>query len=81
MQIILTHDGNLTAQEQEDLRYLFTDALHEFCIPRVKPDYIDRRYESQGQQFKTMKRDEVNRRVCLALKLHNATFNIDFKEN
>lgn len=69
----------LTSQEQEDLRYLFADALSDFIRPRQNADaYVADRYRDSGFSSKMLddKRAQVQRRVALARSLHNTVLSL-----
>jgi len=72
--IILTTDETLTGEEVGDLRYLFADALDGFASRRADAQaYVDERYP--GPDYypdRDEKVKQVERRVRLARKLHNA---------
>ncbi len=75
--IILTVDEELSTQDCDDLRYLFADALGEFASHRYPPEqYIEERYPSTNEGYNWLDRkqklEQVQRRVVLARKLHNA---------
>jgi hypothetical protein len=73
--IVLHHMGKLTQQEQDDLRYLVADALHDFQIAR-RGDYVDRRYKNLDEGFKQKKSEIVQRRCALADKLRAAALHL-----
>jgi hypothetical protein len=75
MKLIMDVDEPLTEQEQVDLRYLFADALWDFRCAR-KGDYVETRYAEQEEWFREKKRKDVERRVALATKLHNAALTV-----
>lgn len=73
--IILTADETLSMEEVSDLRYIFADALGEFAARRTPAhSYVDSRYP--GKDFDPTREEkitQVDRRILLARKLHNAT--------
>lgn len=72
--IILTTDDTLTAEETNDLRYLFADALGEFAARRSpEVDYVRGRHIDLPAGLLEDKVRQVMRRTQLARKLHNAT--------
>jgi hypothetical protein len=80
--IILEIKTGLTAQEVKDLRYLLADALGEFCAARGNGNaeqYVAERYPGDrvfaGDQ-RVAKVAQVQRRLDLAAKLHNAALNL-----
>lgn len=84
MPIVYMHDSRpreLTTQEQEDLRYLFADALSDFIRPRRDAEeYVATRYATGfSPQMLADKRAQVQRRVSLARSLHNTVLNIGFE--
>ena len=72
--IILTVDDDITEEEQKDLQYLLSDALSEFATCRSPAkDYVANRYP--GKDYLPDRLDkvaQVERRIDLARKLHNA---------
>lgn len=74
--IVLTIDGDLTNKEEEDLRFLLSDALAEFIEKRTPPEvYVRRKYDFSSPATHAMKTDQVHRRVLLAMKLRTAALN------
>ncbi len=71
-EIVLTYDGVLTKEEQDGLRYLLSDALHDFQQARAG-DYVARRYAGHDEAFKERKAQDVAVRCLLAHRLHNAS--------
>lgn len=72
--IILTVEGDITEEEQKDLEYLLSDALSEFATRRYPAkDYVANRYPGKEYLFdKFEKTAQVERRIDLARKLHDA---------
>jgi hypothetical protein len=75
--IILTLEVDISEQEQKDLEYLISDALAEFATRRYPAkDYVDERYPKTNEGYNWVDRTEkvaqVERRIDLARKLHNA---------
>lgn len=77
--ITLTVDDGLTAEEINDLRFMFTDAFGEFAARRTPArDYVESRYA--GKDYlpdREEKVAQVRRRTALATKLYNAGFNVE----
>jgi len=73
--IVLTVEDGLTEQEQTDLRYLLVDALGEFAARRTPAaSYVETRYPDDKHYFAyDDKLAQVERRIVLARKLHNAS--------
>ncbi len=78
--IVLTVDGGLTEQDVSDLRHLLADALSEFAATRANPaEYVRQRYPDNKEDFYAFdgKLAQVERRVDLARKLHDAALNVE----
>jgi hypothetical protein len=77
--IVLTIDEGLTPQEEHDLRYLISDALDGFARgARADAEkYVETRYPRETHVWmsdtaRAQKIAEVQRRVSLATRLHDA---------
>ena len=75
--IAFSLDETFTAQDVEDIRYLFVDALAEFASRRTPArDYVEQRYPDPSYlSDRDKKVEQVQRRTALARKLHDVALN------
>ena len=80
--IILTVDDGLDEEEIKDLTFLLSDALHDFRVLRTPAiDYVRKRYPDQPLSLEgDGKVMQVERRVWLARKLHNAALAFEIED-
>ncbi len=80
---VLQVEENLTQEERDALQYLLADALSDFRIAREKGDaaeYVRKRYPEiypEGTPRFNRKVREVEARIGLARKLHNAALRVE----